>query len=89
MDQALICLGRKNPLEVYMKQDRFRNIDIQEPEILNEDQQLYFEKVLAHRTYQYAVSIYAEIRYKGGDKRDSTLTWHKVDAWLRKGIERY
>jgi hypothetical protein len=45
--------------------------------------------VLAHRTYQYAISLYKELRYKEGGKRDPTLTWHKVDAWLRKAIERY
>ena len=35
------------------------------------------------------MSIYKELRYKEGDKKDKNLTWQKVDAWLRKAIERY
>lgn len=44
---------------------------------------MYFKKVLAHRTYQYAMSIYKELRYNQGDKKDKNLNWQKVDAWLR------
>lgn len=35
------------------------------------------------------MSIYKELRYKDGYKRDRQLTWQKVDAWLRKAIELY
>jgi hypothetical protein len=51
--------------------------------------QQYYYRVLAHRTYQYAMCLYKELRYKEGGKRDPSLTWHKVDAWLRRAIERY
>ena len=62
---------------------------MKEPETINEDQAVYFEKVLAHRTYQYSMSLYKELRYKEGNRKDPTLNWQKVDAWLRKSIERY
>jgi len=45
--------------------------------------------VLAHRTYQYAMSIYKELRYKNGGMKDRNLTWNKVDAWFRQAIALY
>ena len=33
--------------------------------------------------------IYKDLRYGPGTSRDSTLTWNKVDAWLRKAIKKY
>jgi hypothetical protein len=35
------------------------------------------------------MSIYKELRYNEGDKRDKQLNWQKVDAWLRKAIDLY
>lgn len=29
------------------------------------------------------------MRYNNGDENDSSLTWNRVDAWLRQTIERY
>lgn len=45
--------------------------------------------MLAHRTYQYAMCLYKRLRYHGNKEEDYSLTWHKVDAWLRKAIEGY
>lgn len=35
------------------------------------------------------MSLYKDLRYNQGDKRDKNLTWQKVDAWLRETIELY
>jgi hypothetical protein len=56
---------------------------------LTEEERVYYEKVLAHRTYQFAMSLYKELRYKDGDMRDRNLTWTKVDAWFRQAIDFY
>jgi hypothetical protein len=35
------------------------------------------------------MSLYKDLRYKQGDKRDKNLTWTKVDAWFNQAIKRY
>jgi hypothetical protein len=55
----------------------------------SDEDRLYYQTVLAHRTYQYSMCIFKQMRYQGNSEEDLTLTWHKVDAWLRKSIERY
>ena len=97
IEQAKICLGKLSPQQVYSKRSPSNN-QVQKqskhawkkPEKLTDPHQLlYYQKVLANRTYQYAISIYKELRYKEGGKKDKQLNWQKVDAWLRKAIELY
>jgi len=83
---AEICLFIKTPMQVYEKIGYpFESPEeLKQPEKnLSKHQIIYFEKVQAHRTYQYAMSIYKELRYKHGGEKDKTLTWNKVDAWFR------
>ena len=84
----MLCLKLKTPLEVYSRRDKANLKDLLSPETPNEEQLLYYEKVLAHRTFQFALCLYKELRYHSGAS-DPSLTWNKVDAWLRKAIERY
>eukprot|EP00347_Sterkiella_histriomuscorum_P007084 403350315 len=89
IDQALICLRKKTPSEVYLRQNRTIAKELLLPEEPSRNQKVYYQKVLAHRTYQYAICLYKELRYNNGDQNDPSLTWNKVDAWLRQAIERY
>lgn len=86
---AEICLLIKTPKEVYEKLG-ITTEEMRDPEKnLSKQETVYFQKVLAHRTYQYAMSIYKELRYKNGGSRDRNLTWNKVDAWFRQAIALY
>ena len=50
----------------------------------------YYEKVKAHRIYQYAMSRYKLIRYKPNDIKDKAkINWQLVDSDLRSAMEKY
>ena len=50
----------------------------------------YFEKVRAHRVYQYAMSRYKLMRYAPETLRsDQRINWQLVDYELRQAMERY
>ncbi|CDW83509.1 UNKNOWN [Stylonychia lemnae] len=93
IEQAMICLKLKTPQEVYARQDRTLSREqysnLIDPETPSLEQKIYYEKVFAHRTYQYSMCLYKELRYKNSSLNDPNLTWNKVDAWLRQSIQRY
>jgi hypothetical protein len=43
----------------------------------------YFEKVRAHRVYQYAMSRYKLLRYIPQNIKDKRINWQLVDYELR------
>ena len=49
----------------------------------------YFEKVRAHRVYQYAMSRYKLLRYTPQNIKDKRINWQLVDYELRQALERY
>ena len=51
MEQALICLKQKSPIEVYSRREKVNMKDLVSPEEPSDDQRCYYEKVLAHRTF--------------------------------------
>ncbi len=92
MNQAVKCKGYKDLEHFFAVRKGREELDQKSRKIqwsLSEDEILYLDKVLAHRTYQFAMSLYKELRYKDGDTRDKNLTWTKVDAWFRQAIDFY
>ena len=49
----------------------------------------YFEKIRAHRVYQYAMSRYKLMRYSPQNVKDPRMNWQLVDYELRQALERY
>lgn len=49
----------------------------------------YFEKVRAHRVYQYAMSRYKLLRYTPNNIKDKKINWQQVDFELRQALEKY